>query len=419
MNRLNRSRFEKWVFFLLLLYAATVWMFDGDGSRIRLIYLSYGLLCLGILFYNLRVKIWKETFILIGYVLFGFLSIIWAVNMNTAMTRSRGVLLILVGFLLLYSYVKETRKPQIIIYAIIVGTTALSFYIFYKYGVANVFSAISEGNERLGSDINNVNWIANSLNIGIIAIIGVALFYRKYWLLLLLLPIGVVFLGAGSRMATLSVVAGVLGIIILYIRFRKKTSSKIIYFFIALLVLVLVWSFLKTIPALQTIILRIENTIYFFGGKELVYRENSTQMRMDYIELGWQQFLKTPIFGNGIGCAGYALYEKYGYITYLHNNFIEILASGGIVGFILFYTPYFVSLVVLINRIFKKQDNDPIAMIAFVLLIMRLIGHMGIVVYYSKIEYLLFVLWISVSNIKVNKNEESRLQNKKIESITF
>ena len=189
---------------------------------------------------------------------------------------------------------------------------------------------------------------------------------------------------------------------------KKSGRLKWLAIFIVLVVIILIilvaWLVLRNIPVLQEVMLRIENAFAVFTGGETVMRETSAQTRKDYIQLGWEQFLKSPIWGNGIGCAGYALQEKYGYFTYLHNNYIEMLASGGVIGFVLFYTPYVLVLISLIKRIFIYKENNSIVFISFALLIARLVGHFGTVVYYSKVEFLFLAMLIAVVNLHTKKD---------------
>ena len=168
-----------------------------------------------------------------------------------------------------------------------------------------------------------------------------------------------------------------------------------------------VWLVVRNIPATRHLVLRIENIFASINGEKKIVKESSTETRMDFIRLGWQQFLESPIWGNGIGCAGYAMQEEYGYVTYLHNNYIEILASGGIIGFFLYYTPYFVLLISFLKRIVHNREKDPILLISFSLLITKLVSHFGTVMYYSKIEFLFLALLVSVANIPRYKNQET------------
>lgn len=373
-------------------------MFDASETNIRFIYLAYGLFCLYLVFALRTVHIHNETIFLIGYLCFGVLSILWSEDPSTSLLRVRGVFLLLIFLVLTTTYADRTAKPIGFLYAVVVGSLALSLYMFAVYDASYVLEALLQAGMRIGSRINNVNAVANSLAVGMVALVGIVVFYRKRLLLLLMIPLGVCLLAAGSRMATLSFLAGML--VIIYLMMRSRNVSQAALRMLAVLfVIAAVWLVIRNIPATRELILRFENSFAIITGGETVYKENSTQTRLDYIELGWKAFLESPLWGNGIGCAGYALQEEYGYVTYLHNNYVEILASGGIIGFVLYYTPYFMVFKKLGRRIFHQNDHDPVLCIAFSLLIMKLAGHWGTVMYYSKIEYILLALWISVVNI--------------------
>lgn len=68
--------------------------------------------------------------------------------------------------------------------------------------------------------------------------------------------------------------------------------------------------------------------------------DHSAQVRQDMFKLGISIFKDNPIFGIGMGQCSY-LYTKYiGHDCYLHNNYAELLANGGVVGTYLFYRIY-------------------------------------------------------------------------------
>ena len=415
MQKLYKDRREKTILILLVIYAVVVFMFDADEANLRLIYAAYLILCIGLLFAIKRIFIFKESAFLVFYWLFGVLSLLWAVNFNTALIRVKTVVALVVFLLLLTSYIVKIQKPIFLLIALAAGTVALSGYMFYRYGVSGVIEAIQAGEDRLGDLINNVNAIANSMVVGMLAIIGFAIFYKKRLLLLLLVPIGICFLAAGSRTATISLIVGVLILIAFRLKTEKNLPNRFFFLILAVATILMIWVIIRDIPAMEKLVLRLENLFVVWRGEKSIVKEGSVQMRRDYIRLGWNQFLKSPIWGNGIGCAGYAIKEKYGYVTYLHNNYIEILASGGIIGFVLYYAPYILTLIAFSKRIFKHHEKNPVLLISFVLLIAKLIGHMGTVMYYSKIEYLLLALWISIGNSQGAVNEQKQDSFNRIE----
>ena len=129
---------------------------------------------------------------------------LWAEDLDTAFVRVRAVFLLTVLLVLLTTYIVQFNKPIYLIIALLIGAFALSVYMFYLYGFSGIVDVLEQGGERLGDLINNVNAIGNSLAVGIIALIGLSVFYKKWLLLLLLVPFGICLLAAGSRTATIS-----------------------------------------------------------------------------------------------------------------------------------------------------------------------------------------------------------------------
>ncbi len=59
----------------------------------------------------------------------------------------------------------------------------------------------------------------------------------------------------------------------------------------------------------------------------------STDICKEMIKIGWLAFLRRPLFGNG--WFYFSVYSGLG--TYSHNNYIEILVTYGLAGFIFYY----------------------------------------------------------------------------------
>ena len=118
---------------------------------------------------------------------------------------------------------------------------------------------------------------------------------------------------------------------------------------------------------------------------------NSAWLRFEYIKLGWKLFKMHPILGIGIGNASIYTMMFYGNAHYLHNNYMEMLACGGLVGFFLHYWIFFHLLRVYIKKI-KHHDKE--FDICFVLLVLKLIMDMGAVSYYAKPTYFYLFLFV-------------------------
>lgn len=407
----ENNRFNKIVGICLYLYAAFIFMFNADSSKNVLIYLVYAVLVglLGLAALKKGVlNICEELVLLVGYLAFGFFSIIWAVNTDAAVTAARTLLILIVALLLIYDWVTQTKRADILLRVIIFAGLCEAVYFLLTYGVQEVIDAINDG-LRIGSQLDNQNAIGKNMAISLTALFGYALCFRKYKHLLLAIPMLVVLIATGSRTSLISMFFGmaVVACVLLSRLQNKKLSRRLPAVVLVVVGIVVAWNAMKTMPFLQGIVQRFEGLENTITGE--IGGDDSAAIRLDYVRLGLQQFLDTPLFGNGLGCAGQILKEKYGYVTYLHNNFAEILASGGLVGFLLYYGMY---AVILFKHIKLLKTKNPVVTASLGILCCELVSHIGSVNYYSKIAYLLFALWVSVGNGHFlgvegeNKNEE-------------
>lgn len=141
-----------------------------------------------------------------------------------------------------------------------------------------------------------------------------------------------------------------------------------------------------------------------FTGKGKV--DSSTIERKTYIEAGVKQFLKTPILGIGVNNSQYITLMETNKETYLHNNFVELLACTGIIGFVLYYSIF----VYLLHNLFKYvKDDKSIAIISFIILAVNIILDYGVVSYYEKNTYIYILLaMVTIENLKRgNQNEQN------------
>jgi len=124
----------------------------------------------------------------------------------------------------------------------------------------------------------------------------------------------------------------------------------------------------------------------------------SAKARSDMIRFGWHYFLENPLGGIGIGNAT-AIYG-----SYLHNNYIELLCCGGIIGFVIYYSRYLFLLCSIIRNINicnnKKESIYP----CFILLSILLILDYGRVTYYTKPSQIYFVLlFLQIKSIRFTR----------------
>ena len=78
---------------------------------------------------------------------------------------------------------------------------------------------------------------------------------------------------------------------------------------------------------------RMEGLTNLFEGNGVV--DSSANIRNDFIYDAIEQWKKSPIIGYGIDCYKAVNTVRANY--YAHNNFVEILADLGIIGFLVYY----------------------------------------------------------------------------------
>ena len=117
---------------------------------------------------------------------------------------------------------------------------------------------------------------------------------------------------------------------------------------------------------------------------------NSANLRKELVKVGWNTFLQYPILGIGIGCPHIIAFRKLSFDAYLHNNYVELLCGGGIIGLCAFYSIYLylVRSFLHFSRIDHYGKN-----ICLILMFSFLILEWGKVSCYSKETYFYFMLF--------------------------
>lgn len=153
-------------------------------------------------------------------------------------------------------------------------------------------------------------------------------------------------------------------------------------FAVALLIVTFFYFAVMNIPFLYDMVgYRLELMISGLLGGGAV--DASTSTRMGLVEHGINFFLSSPWIGHGGAnfAALNAFYYRANAGCYAHNNFIEILADYGVIGFILYYWIYIFMIAKTIKRL-KTTSN--LQLMVFSLLVTLLIMEYGFVSYYDR-----------------------------------
>jgi O-antigen ligase len=198
---------------------------------------------------------------------------------------------------------------------------------------------------RYSGMLGNSNVLA--INFSLTAIV-IWLFSKKIVLPVKILSIATAFYGiyvSGSRQGV------ILGVVILLIVFKQMTSNfsrlKQVAFLITLSIILIFFYhyFGDVLYLLNRNVLAFNRLTQMFDGQESSFSE-----RKYLISLGYKIWRQSPLVGEGLG--QFAATSGFG--KYSHNNYIEILVSGGVIALLLYYSIY----TQIIYYAFKSQRNE-------------------------------------------------------------
>lgn len=275
---------------------------------------------------------------------------------------------VLLGFLV-YCYFSKFQNYDLLLYAMFFSGFVLIAYSFVVYGVGGFFALLQE-EERVGEGIANSNTYGRVFSYGILA--GLYLtFYKKKWLCLLgcLLFLGFS-LSSGSRKAILIIIIG--SLVMLFLRYGLKRPFAFLLASAAVLLI------LYAVIQLPMFSVANERFTMLLEGSSKDY---STNERNDMIDAAIELFKQKPVAGWGV--EGFA--DASGYGRYCHNNFLEILANYGIIGFILYYSIHAYILIKLLTKL-NMSNSDCVVMFTIVLT--------SLIMDYGNVSYGIKWMWI-------------------------
>lgn len=320
------------------------------------------------------------------FCIYCLLSSFWSIQPSDAIKKSKTIFEIIICFYPLYIYFK--KKPQIdpFLKAIMCAGYIVSLYTFYYYGFNNIINFITNS-KRLNNDFNNVNIIGMLLSISVVITFYYLITQKFSLYMLLTIPELLIIAATESRKAFVLLVLGII-MVFLFI-YQNKLKGKnllktILYIFITLLIVI----YLEDLGIFSGVLDRMQGLFGLITGKGEI--DLSAKRRGDLINLGLNIFINNPILGIGIGNPHIIVNRYFDKDYYLHNNYVELLAGGGIVGFLIYYSMHFYLLYSFLKRSKMNYYGDKIIII---LILLQLIMDFGVVSYYDKITYIYLMLY--------------------------
>lgn len=333
---------------------------------------------------------------------YAFLSAAWAFSGQLAMDKGVDLLEITLSTFAICLFFQD-EKSMDALYAVImwIGYFVV-IYTVMIYGVDFLIARFEKG-KRVTNDYLNANVLGMRA--------AYAIFINIYFIMKrgvrltdLMIPAAFVLLAAsGSRKAVIMLPLCV-GMLFFLKCIDPRDPAKTLFRWLLLLAAFgLTAVLVLRLPMFSIVHRRLEGMIAGFRGSGAA--DSSAAMRFRMIELGKRLFLENPIGGVGFSNPRVFAGAELKFYTYLHNNYIEILAGGGVLGFIVYYSIYFYCICTLLRyRDFQDLEFD----LALTFLTVYLILDYGHVSYESKINYLFILMFYSASRRMKSKGRPGR-----------
>ncbi len=282
----------------------------------------------------------------------------------------------------------EPKMIRLLWWGNIVGALIITIETVKAYGGvgAIILYTNSEKQARIGRLITNANTLGFILSNAFLCCMVILLNKDvkvkivKILMLVMMVIFGVMSFLTGSRKAIIFILFCIIVTTYYYMRnFTLKRKLLVVFSIIAVLFIAI--KAIQELPVFYTVRVRMEDLFNAFGENGMVTDSDSNRINM--IEEGLNAFLESPLFGKGTAYSS----ELFG--SYAHNNFIELLMNYGLIGFLLYYVPYFF-VIPKVARLAKKGDVSAIYFLTFIML--DLILGVGNVYYYNRIVQLTIAL---------------------------
>ena len=333
-----------------------------------------------------RIVLGKSVILPFMFVFYEIVSCAWAFNQEVAISQLITQLQLFVLFFFSYIYIKKVGRLEDYYNAIYLSGIVLIFYSLYVYGGLSGFLALMSTGHRMGDLIGNQN--TYGLVFANAALVALYYFFFNNEKRHVLFAGLLIFFGfsSGSKKVAFLLLIGLLFLILSKYGIRKL-FKVLIYSFVSLLV---GWMLIH-LPIFSTILERLESYLSVTGNI-------SDNIRAELIRYGLELFMENPFLGYGLN--NYHLFHWSG--VYSHNNYIEVLVSLGIIGFIIYYSVFINSAFALIM---KRKNLKPIHFLLAFSILSSFVFDYGMVQFYSKdIWIFMGVMLAEIDNITFANN---------------
>lgn len=387
------------------IYAAvTFWLLfvatnaDLNGSQI-IWWGSVGLFIgVFLLTYQMKIRLNNYALWICAFAVISLSSALWAINSSLVFNTMKSMFVQIVVLVILHSSIRSRNDIEFLL-KLVLFTCVLNAAYLVCTNRELLTQQASSASDRLG---DQEGWNANG--IGMMASISVmlSLYFLKRattWSGKILYTLFIVFLAfisliTGSRKAVVILMGGMAAYI-----FLSSNGKRIRSLFSIVLILSLIWYLIVETPYFYAIIgWRVEAFLSQFTGKGEL--DSSAENRKILIVAAIDAWKERPILGHGLDCFRYFGKIATGMDYYAHNNYVEILADLGIVGFTVYYCGYAYALV----KSWKYRQNK-LSLLLFVLLCVLLVIEYACVTYTD--FYFEVIIMLLFANARFGNKENS------------
>lgn len=386
------------LFVLFMLFDSYTW------GKYVLLGLSACILLLGIGITHSKIILKFNPYAALNilFIVFVLLSSMWAIDASDSVIMARTLMRIFVCAYAVYiTYLSIPELDEtVLLKAVMWAGYIVAIYSLAFYGIDEMVSAGSNSSLRIESEFSNVNTIGLACALSCVLQINLRNLCPKdhfFPSALFMIPSIIVLAATQSRKALVFLIVGALGYAVVKAQESKKSLFiKTVKILFGILILALLIYWLLQLEAFTGVRERMEGVINAVFGNGKV--DSSTIKRSNLRALGIEWFLKHPFAGIGIANPHILTNQYYAFDAYLHDNFVELLCGGGIIGFSLYYSMYVYLFLQLWN--YRRIDPQRAAFFALWLGLMLAMNY-GMVTYYSKAQnFYLMIHFVNVFQLK-------------------
>ena len=352
---------------------------DKVGSQFLCLGILNGVSLVYFLFDRKIESVFKNTFsnnfvviLLFLFWLWGLFSTIYAINTSEVIIESTRVLVYLQAYISLYSLIKfsQLKLKNIFLWFSLILFIETSWVLYELYLLADSGSQVflKGRNILLRSFTGNINITAFAMVLKLPFLIFFLFYNKQINSIVKIILLGIVYFTIfllGSRGANLTL--GVVSLAIIIFGFYKYQRFKNLAFG-------LISAFTLSVILNVFLFRDIDGINYINRTTNL--NNTSSQKRIKYYKYAFDKILENPL--RGIGMGNWKIYsiksdlvemDNYQIPFHVHNDFLEITAELGLVGFCLYFGIYAFLLLGFIKLFRNKKIPEKEKLFGFVLIL--------------------------------------------------